>query len=364
MKAVVATGINEYGVEDIQLASPKDEEIRVAVKAAGLCHSDFSVINGTVPAALPMVLGHEGAGVVTEVGSKVSKFSVGDHVVFSLQPVCGTCNACMRGDHINCDFTPPENLLMGLMPDGTHRHSRADGQDLTSFGALGCLAEETVVHQHFAVKIDQHLPFDRACLTSCGVLTGACGAINGGDIKPGDSVVVLGCGGVGLSAIQGARIAGAKTIVAVDIADNKLEMAREMGATHTVNGASENAVEKVHALTGGADITMECAGVPALMQQAFDMLRLGGTLLVLGLPSLDQQIGISTAMLVLTGRVVKGAKYGCNNPHQDIPMLLEYYQQGRLNLDSMVSKTYSIDQVHEAFEDMERNANARGVILI
>ena len=364
MKAVVVTGINEYGVEDIQQEAPKTREIRVKLKAAGLCHSDLSFIEGTVPAPLPMVLGHEGAGIVTEVGSSVSRFGVGDHVVFTAQPVCGRCHNCMKGDFVNCEAQTPEQLIAGAMPDGTTRNSRPDGQPLSSCMMIGCLAEEAVVHEDFAVKIDEQHPMECACITGCGVITGTGGAIFGGDIRVGDTVVVLGCGGVGLSAVQGARLAGAKTIIAVDIADNKLEMASKMGATDIINGNNENAVERVHAIIGrGADVTLECAGVPALTQQAFDMLRQGGTLVQIGVSALENTLPISSALLTLTGKTVKAGKFGDNNPQLDIPNLLDFHRQGRLDLDSMVSKTYSIEQIHEAFADMKNNINAKGVIL-
>ena len=364
MKAVVVTGINEYGIEDIQQEAPKAQEIRVQLKAAGLCHSDLSLINGTVPAPLPMVLGHEGAGVVIEVGPNVSKFSVGDHVVFTAQPVCGRCYNCMKGDFVNCEAQSLEKLIAGTMPDGTTRNKSADGQPLPSFMMIGCLAEQAVVHEDFAVKIDERHPMDRACITGCGVITGTGGAIFGGDIRVGDNVVVLGCGGVGLSAVQGARLAGAKNIIAVDIADNKLEMAKQMGATDIINGNTENAVERVHAIIGrGADVSLECAGVPELTQQAFDMLRQGGTLVQIGVPSLETTLPISSALLTLSGKTVKAGKFGDNNPQLDIPMLLEFYRQGRLDLDGMVSKTYRLDQIHEAFDDMINNVNAKGVIL-
>lgn len=364
MKAVVVTGLNEFNVEEITLDSPKAEEVRVKVKAAGLCHSDLSMINGAIPAPFPLVLGHEGAGIITEVGEKVTRLKVGDHVVFTLQPVCGTCDPCMHGDHICCDFVTTEQLLSATMPDGTTRHSRPNGDKLYTHVALACLAEETVVHENSAVKIDADIPFASASLSGCGVITGAGGAIFGGDIRTGDKVVVLGCGGVGLSAIQGASIAGATTIIAVDIADNKLEMAKEFGATHTINGGQESVPERVTEITGrGADTALECVGIPALMQQGYDSLRSGGTLVIIGIAPMGQQLPMDAFSLPFSGRVVKGGKYGNHNPVLDIPMLLDLYKQGKLDIDSMVSKTYSIDQIHEAFEDMEKNVNARGVIV-
>ena len=364
MKAVVVTNTDEYGIEDIELESPKANEIKVRLEAAGLCHSDLSLINGTVQSPLPMVLGHEGAGIVTEVGQGTTRFSVGDHVVFTAQPVCGQCYNCMRADFVNCEFQPLEKLLAGTMPDGSCRFNRKGGQPLTSFMGIGCLAEEAVVHESFAVKIADHHSMKHACITGCGVLTGAGGAVFGGDIRVGDTVVILGCGGVGLSAIQGARIAGARAIIAVDIADNKLQMAEEFGATDVINGSNENAIECVHRVLGhGADIVLECAGVPALTEQGFHMLRTGGTLVQIGVPALDQTLPISSALLTLTGKTIKAGKYGDNNPQTDIPMLLDFHHQGRLDLDRMVSKTYAIDEIHQAFIDMQENVNAKGVIV-
>lgn len=364
MKAVVVTNTNEYDIEDIELQSPKTNEIKVKLEAAGLCHSDLSLINGTVESPLPMVLGHEGAGIVTEVGPGTTRFSIGDHVVFTAQPVCGQCYNCMRADFVNCEFQPLEKLLGGTMPDGSCRFKRKDGQPLTSFMGIGCLAEQAVVHENFAVKIADHHSMKHACITGCGVLTGAGGAIFGGDIRVGDTVVILGCGGVGLSAIQGARIAGARTIIAVDIADNKLQMAKEFGATYTINGGKKNAIDRVHQILGrGADIVLECAGIPTLTEQGFHMLRTGGTLVQIGVPAADQTLPVSSALLTLLGKKIKAGKYGDNNPQTDIPMLLDFNHQGRLDLDRMVSKTYAIDQIHQAFADMESNVNAKGVIV-
>jgi S-(hydroxymethyl)glutathione dehydrogenase/alcohol dehydrogenase len=313
---------------------------------------------------MPMVLGHEGAGVVLETGDQVTNVAPGDHVVLSSVPVCGHCKACMKGRHIDCEALTLELLIAGTLPDGSVRRTLANGDPVPSYMGLGCIAEEVLVHEDYAVKIADHYPLDRACITGCGVITGFGGAIFGGNIVAGDTAVVLGCGGVGLSAIQGARVAGAERIIAVDIADNKLDMAKNMGATDLINSNNENAVERVHAITRtGADVVLECAGVGALIQQGFDMLCAGGTLVVIGVPSLDTILPIPAAMLTLTGKIIKGGKYGNHNPRLDIPMLMEYYQQGRLDLDHMISKTYTIDQVHEAFADMEKNVNARGVIL-
>lgn len=364
MKAVVVDSVNNINVEDVELSAPKQQEIKVKVMAAGLCHSDLSILDGTVSCPLPMILGHEGSGVVTEVGPGVTRFNVGDHVVFTCQPVCGQCPNCLKGQYNTCTAQPLEEILSGTQLDGSVRNTRANGEPLPSMLTVGCMAEETVVHEYFAVKVGDDHPFDHACIVGCGVITGAGGAIYGANIRVGDSVVITGCGGVGLSAVQGARLAGAKNIIAVDIADNKLKMALELGATHTVNGGSCNAVEEVLNITKqGADAVLECSGVSESTGQAFEMLRLGGTLVQIGVPAFEKTLPISSAALTLTGKTVKAGKYGDNNPRLDIPNYLDFSQQGRINLEKMITKTYRIDQVQEAFEDMKNSVIAKGVIL-
>jgi S-(hydroxymethyl)glutathione dehydrogenase/alcohol dehydrogenase len=288
---------------------------------------------------------------------------VGDHVVLSLVPVCGQCPACLQQRPNFCHQGDLQILLQGLLPDGTSRQKRPNGEQLRALGALGCMAEETVVKDTFAVKIDPSIPFDRACLVGCGVITGAAGAIHAGDVRPGNSVAVFGCGGVGLSAIQGARIAGANMIIGVDVADNKLAWASKLGATHTIKSGEENAVEKIMQLTGqGADISFECVGVPELMSHAYDAVRQGGTAVILGIAPSQDSLPINPFSFALFGKTIRGSKYGSSNPLVDIPMLLGHYQMGQLDLDTMVTQTYTIDEIKKAFEDMENNVNARGVI--
>jgi S-(hydroxymethyl)glutathione dehydrogenase/alcohol dehydrogenase len=360
MKALVTRDLDQYAVENVTLDAPKAGELRIKMAATGVCHSDLSVINGTLPLAKPMVLGHEGAGVVAEVGPGVTGFDVGDHVVLSFTPACGHCHFCHTKQPQFCT----SNVPFGLMLDGTSRVHKGSEQ-LSVMQFLGCMAEEAVVPAISAVKIDKEIPLDKAALVGCGVMTGVGAAINTAKVTPGSSVAVFGCGGVGLSIIQGARLAGATTIIGVDLADNKLEMAKKFGATQVVNGGREDAVQKCKELTGGIgpDFTFEAVGVPELMMAAYNAVRRGGTATVVGVGKLDQVVPFNALLLSMDGKTIKGSYYGDANVHGDFPRLLDLYRAGKLNLDDMVSKTYTIDEAPQAFIDMQENRNARGVIV-
>ena len=360
MKAVVTRDLNKYGVEEVTIDAPKAGELAIKMGATGVCHSDLSVINGVLPLPKPMVLGHEGAGTVTGVGDGVTGFEVGDHVVLSFVPNCGDCHFCHRQLPQFCESGMPS----GMMLDGTARVKK-DEENLLVMQFLGCMAEEAVVPAVSAVKIDKEIPFEKAALVGCGVMTGVGSVINTAGVEPGASVAVFGCGGVGLSIIQGARLAGAGTIIAVDLADNKLEMARNFGATHTVNGGNEDSVGKCKELTGGQgpDYSFEAVGVPQLMVDANNATRRGGTTVIVGVGSLMDSVPFNAMMLSMDGKTIKGSFYGDTNFRSDMPMLLDLYRAGKLNLDDMVSQTYSIDEAPQAFEDMEAGKNARGVIV-
>lgn len=360
MKAVVCHELNKISVEDVTLDPPKAGELKIKMAATGVCHSDLSVINGTLPLAKPMVLGHEGAGVVAELGEGVEGFEVGDHVILSFVPECGECHFCKINEPHLC----ASSLPTGLMLDGTAR-AHAGSEDLLVMQFLGCMAEEAIVPAMSAQKIDKSIPLDRAALVGCGVMTGVGAAINTAEVTPGSSVAVFGCGGVGLSIIQGAKIAGASKIIAVDLADNKLEMAKHFGATDVVNGGSEDAVGRCKELTGGigVDYSFEAVGVPDLMSAANDAARRGGTVTVVGVGRLDAVVPFNALLLSMDSKTVKGCFYGGTHFHDDFPKLLGLYQKGELNLDDMVSRTYTIDEAPQAFADMQENKNARGVIV-
>ncbi|HKC49938.1 MAG TPA: Zn-dependent alcohol dehydrogenase [Myxococcota bacterium] len=361
MKGLVTRDLNQSSVEDLKLDPPKAGELRIKMGATGVCHSDLSVINGTLPLPRPMLLGHEGAGVVAELGAGVTGFAVGDHVVLSFAPACGSCHFCRTKQPQFCSVGGPH----GRMLDGTARVHAKDGTDVGVMQFLGCMAEEAIVPAISACKIDKSIPLDRAALVGCGVMTGVGAAINTAKVTPGSSVAVFGCGGVGLSIIQGARLAGAAKIIAVDVADKKLEMARHFGATHTVNGSRESSVMKCKELTGGLgpDFTFEAVGIPSLMLETHAATRRGGTTTIVGVGKLTEQVPFNALMLSMEGKTVKGSFYGDTNFMSDFPMLLDLYTSGKLNLDDMVSATYSIDDAPRALQDLEKGVNARGVIV-
>ena len=360
MKAVVFRGEGKFGVEEVTLDPPKAGEVKIKMGATGVCHSDLSVINGTLPLAAPLILGHEGAGTVAELGDGVSDLAVGDKVVLSFIPQCGNCDQCRNGRYVFCESGQPH----GRMLDGTARAHDASGEDLGVMQFLGCMAEESIVPASSCVKVDTDTPIDRAALVGCGVTTGVGAVFNTAEVTPGSTVAVFGCGGIGLSIIQGARISGAKQIIAVDLADNKLEMAKTFGATDTINGSDGTAVMKIHEMTGGGvDFSFEAVGHPELMSQTYDSCRRKGTATIVGVGKLTDSFPINALMASMSGKTLKGSMYGDANPHVDFPMLLSLYKQGKLNLDDMISSTYSIDDAVQAFEDMQAGKNARGVIV-
>ena len=358
MRAVVCRGIEEIAVEEVTLDPPKAGEVKVRMVATGVCHSDLSIINGGFPVAMPIVLGHEGAGVVEEVGEGVTHLQAGDHVVMSFVPACGECSHCHNHRPSLCDT----GLRMGKMLDGTTRVHAGD-EDIDVMQYLGCMAEYAVIPQASAIKIDKSIPLDKAALVGCGVMTGVGAAINTAKIVPGSSVAVFGCGGVGLSVIQGARLAGAEKIIAVDLSESKLEMAKKFGATHGVCGASDDPVATIQALTGGgADYAFEAVGIAKLMEQANACVRRGGMAVIVGVGSLTENVSLNALMLSMGAKTLKGCFYGDANPPVDFPRLINLYTAGKLNLDDMVTKRYTIDEAPQAFEDMKSGVNARGVI--
>ncbi|MBL4826737.1 MAG: Zn-dependent alcohol dehydrogenase [Spongiibacteraceae bacterium] len=359
MKAVVARAINNFSVEEISIDPPKAGEIKIKMKATGVCHSDLSVINGVLPSPMPIVVGHEGAGIVEEIGEGVTRFEVGDHVVLSFIPTCGECHDCHNFRPHLCSAQ-----TTGMLLDGTSRTHDSKGEDLNVMQLLGCMAQYAVVPQISAVKIEKDIPFDKAALVGCAVMTGVGAVINTAKVEPGSSVAVFGCGGVGLSIIQGARLAGASKIIAVDLADNKLDMAKSFGATHVINSSNEDPVACIRELTGGGvDYAFEAAGVAKLMELTNEAVRRGGTAVIVGIGSLKETVSFNALLLSMTAKTIKGCLFGDANPPVDFPKLLELYKAGKLNLDDMVSKTYSIDDAVQAFDDMKENTNARGVIV-
>lgn len=361
--AVVAREANRpVVVEAIEVESPRRDEIMVKVAACGVCHSDLSAINGTIAAPLPMILGHEGAGTVVEVGEGVTDFAVGDAVISSFVSMCGKCRYCVTGRPNLCDVGA---RTFATLPDGTLRTKDAQGRPLNVFSACGVMAEYATLHVNNAVRIQPGMPMPQAALISCGVMTGVGAAINTARVEAGASVLVIGAGGVGLNVIQGCAMSGAGTIVAVDMADHKLDLARQFGATHLINaGRDENLVKTVKKLTGGgADYAFECIGSGRMVEQAYRALRRGGKAVVVGVARGDDATSVKTASLTFEEKTLTGSYYGGARPREDFPRLIGMYQSKKLKLDELITRRYGIDEAPQAFADLEAGRNARGVIV-
>ena len=362
-KAVVCREINQpVVVEEIEVESPRRGEVMIRLAACGVCHSDYSVTTGTIPFPPPVVLGHEGAGTVVEIGEGVTDFSIGDAVVSSFVSMCGKCRYCQTGRPQLCDQAAK---AANTLPDGTVRTKDLQGRPLNIFSGCGVMAEVATLHTDNVVKIDRDIPLDRAALVSCGVMTGVGAVVNTARVAPGSVTVVFGAGGVGLNAIQGCVIAGAAMIVAVDMSDAKLEMARQFGATHTLNAKSEeNVVKAIRKLTGGgADYAFECVGYGEIAAQAYGVLRKGGTAVVVGVASQKDTTTLRTASLTFEEKTLTGSYFGSARPREDFPRLLALYRAKRLKLDELITRTYTIDEAPQAFADLASGKNARGVIV-
>jgi S-(hydroxymethyl)glutathione dehydrogenase/alcohol dehydrogenase len=364
-KAAVHVGLDQPLEirDDIEVESPKAGELKIRIAASGVCHSDLSVQNGTIPVPPQTVLGHEGAGVVEEVGEGVTGFEVGDHVVLTFVPQCNDCYYCSHEQSYLCEKSGMLN--MGGMLDGTKRLS-SGGQPLGQMAGLGTFNETTIVPTISAVKIDKDVPLKAAALIGCGVQTGVGAALNTANIRKGDTVVVIGCGGVGLNVIQGARIAGAEKIIAVDMVESKLQLAKEFGATDFVNAGDGDPVANVRGITGGrgVDVSFEVIGLGPTIDQAINMVRNGGEIILVGVPRLDVMLNLNAALTFLyTAKTIKGCWYGSTNAAKDVPMLLDLYKKGELKLDELISREIGLDDVNAAFDAMKAGEVARSVIV-
>jgi len=343
-------------VETIVIPDPGPGEAVVKVQACGVCHTDLHYREGGINDEFPFLLGHEAAGVVDAVGEGVTNVVPGDFVILNWRAVCGTCRSCLRGRPWYCFSTF----------NATQKMTLDDGTELSPALGIGAFAEKTLVHSGQCTKVDPSVPAATAGLLGCGVMAGIGAAINTGNVGRGDSVAVFGCGGVGDAAIAGALLAGAHTIVAVDIDDRKLELAKQFGATHTVNSSQQDPVEYIKAVTGGngADVCIEAIGNPAVYRQAFDARDLAGTVVLVGVPRPDMTIELPFIEVFGRGGQLKSSWYGDCLPSRDFPMLVTLHQQGRLPLDKFVSETISLDSVEEAFHKMERGEVLRSVVVI
>ena len=356
VRAVVARAKGEpVTVETIQVPDPDPGEVLVSVQACGVCHTDLHYREGAINDEFPFLLGHEASGIVEEVGDGVTDVVPGDFVILNWRAVCGQCRSCRRGRPWYCFATHNATQKMTL-----------DGVELSPALGIGAFAEKTLVHAGQATKVDPAARPEVAGLVGCGVMAGLGAAMNTGNVGRGDSVAVFGCGGVGDAAIAGSSLAGAHTIIAVDLDDRKLAIAREFGATHTVNSSTEDPVEAIRSLTGGngVDVAIEAVGLPVTYEQAFYSRDLAGTVVLVGVPNPEMKIELPMIEVFGRGGTLKSSWYGDCLPSRDFPMLIDLYLQGRLDLDRFVSETISLDDVEEAFHAMERGEVLRSVVVL
>ena len=357
VRGVVAKGKGQpVSIETIVIPDPGPGEAVVAIQACGVCHTDLHYREGGINDDFPFLLGHEAAGIVESVGEGVTGVAPGDYVILNWRAVCGTCRSCLRGRPQYCFSTFNAKQKMTLL----------DGTELSPALGIGAFVEKTLVAAGQCTKVDPAAPAAAAGLLGCGVMAGIGAAINTGNVGRGDSVAVFGCGGVGNAAIAGSRLAGAHTIVAIDLDDRKLEWAKQFGATHTFNASTGDPVEFVKSVTGGngADVCIEAVGNPVVYRQAFDARDLAGTVVLVGVPRPDMTIELPFIEMFGRGGSLKSSWYGDCLPTRDFPMLIDLYLQGRLDLDGFVSETIGLDDVEEAFHKMERGEVLRSVVVL
>lgn len=356
--AIFTAAKQPISVEEVELDDPRVGEVLVRVAATGACHSDYHAVDGRNEAAMtPLVMGHEGSGIVEGVGPGVTGFAPGDHIVFAIRPMCGTCKYCSTARPNLCNGIGNQP---GRMVDGTTRFRRLDGSTL--YHGLATFSQHTVVPEWSLVKVDPDLPIERLASIGCAVVTGVGAVINTAQVAPGSTVAVWGCGGVGLNVIQGAQIAGAARVIAIDLLPSKLEFAKQFGATDTIDASKVDPVEAVIELTrGGADYTFEVIGNPPTVRQAFDALCPGGTACMVGVPPEGGEVSVPMRPLFLDRRLI-GSSAGTGRPRVDFPWYLDLYRQGRLKLDELQSRFRPLDEINEAFEDMLSGEVARTIV--
>ena len=363
-KAVVVTEFDKpLVIDEVELEGPKKNEVLIKYQAAGLCHSDWSLIKGILKYPLPIVPGHEGAGVVQEVGAGVTKVKPGDHVVLAWVPVCGHCYYCLHGQPYLC--LNKDKTRTGTMLDGTCRMKKGH-QNIGKMVGVGSFSEYNVVNEENVIPIDPDIPFEVAALVGCAVMTGVGAVINTAKVKLGSSVAVVGIGGVGLYVIQGAVLANATTIIAIDILDNKLDYARQFGATHVINASKEDPVARVKEITDGigADYSFEALGKTETALAAFNMIRRGGSAVIVGVPALENTITLPLFEFPILEKNLLGCYYGSGDVRADLTTLLNLYKTGRLKITETITNRYNLENINQGFEDLESGKNVRGVVLM
>lgn len=351
-------------IETVTLAPPGAGEVMVRIGAAGLCHSDLSVIDGNRSRPVPMVLGHEAAGEVVELGVGVRDLAVGDHVAFAFVPSCGQCLPCLTARPALCEPGAAANAS-GELLGGGRRLSDVHGAPLHHHLGVSAFAEYAVVSRHSVVRIPARLPFDIAALFGCAVMTGVGAVANTAAVRLGETVLITGMGGIGFAALLGALAAGASTVIVADVSEPKLQHAQTLGAHHTINSSAPDAFEQVRALTnGGADVALECAGVAAALEFTYAATRRGGRTVTVGLPHPGQRVSLSPAQLVAEERTLKGSYLGSCVPARDIPAYIALYESGRLPVDRLLSHTMPLEHINMGVERLAAGESIRQVVRL
>jgi Zn-dependent alcohol dehydrogenase len=361
-QAVIARSLGApVTVEEIGVEPPRHGEVSIRMVACGVCHSDLSATNGTIGYPLPLVLGHEGAGIIAEVGEGVADLVPGDPVITSFVSMCGHCSYCQSGRPQLC-----VQSLQALytLPDGSVRTHGSAGEALNVFCGCGVMSGYATVHADNVIKISADIPLDRAALIACGVLTGVGAVTNTARLTAGSVAVVFGCGGVGLNAIQGCVLSGARMVVAVDLRAENLALAQRFGATHAVDAATEGLGKSLYKLTGGgADFAFDCVGLGRVTEQAWNVLRRGGVAVTVGIAAADDTVVLSTQRVAISEKTLVGSYFGSARPQHDVPRLVGLYQAGRLKLDELITRRYRLEDAVQAFADLAAGAAGRGVIV-
>jgi S-(hydroxymethyl)glutathione dehydrogenase/alcohol dehydrogenase len=362
--AILRTAGKDFEVTELDLDPPKAGEVLIKYVAAGLCHSDEHLRHGDIVPRFPLVGGHEGAGIIEEVGPGVTRLKPGDHVICSFLPVCGHCRWCSTGRSNLCDMGA--TILDGMLPDGTYRFHK-DGEDLGGMCMLGTFSERATISENSCVKVDDDLPLEKVVLIGCGVPTGFGSAVHAAATEPGDTIAIYGIGGIGINSVQGAALSGAVNVVAIDPLANKREMAERLGATHSC-ATAEEAHELIFSLTRGVGADKAIVTVDVVTSQvvtsAFHAIRKGGTVVVTGLADPTKvTIEIPGALLTLFEKRIQGSLFGSGDPFHDIPRMVELYRSGDLKLDELITRTYTLDEINQGYQDLLDGKNIRGVLV-
>jgi S-(hydroxymethyl)glutathione dehydrogenase/alcohol dehydrogenase len=346
-------------IEQVELDAPKDHEVLVRMASSGVCRSDYHAMVGEWTMPLPMILGHEAAGVVEAVGAGVTKSKPGDHVILNFRPNCGWCKYCVNGRPVLCNGSDTPRWVQF---DGTSRLHIGD-QAINAYARLGSFSQYAVVPESGAVPVRHDMPLDRASLIGCSVTTGVCAVTNAAKVEPGSTVVVLGLGGVGLSVITGAVLAGASQIIAVDLLENKLAYGKEFGATHVIDASTGDVAAKILDMTnGGVDYAFDAFGSAETIETCYNAVHLGGTVCVVGMAPEDQKISINALSIPRSEKVIMGTWYGSARPWHDLPKMVDLYMAGKIKVDEMLTRSYPIEQINEAYAALEKGENARAIL--